>query len=150
MKLLLSEIGPDGATFDGEDPVETLVWPYTERDVVRPAGPMRWHVEARLLGEELVCTGSASALFEGVCCRCGGPLSREYGDGFEVSMRVGPDQAEADLTSELRETILLALPNHPICSENCPGPAAIAPAAGEGDGEGQAGPWAALDALSRG
>ena len=152
MKLQLSEVGPDGAAFDGEDPVETLAWPYTGRDVVRPAGPMRWHVEARLLGAELVCSGRADARFDGTCCRCGGPLSREYGDDFAVSLPVGPDQTEVDLTSELRETILLALPNHPVCSETCPGPPSAAPSVprGAGGNEGGAGPWAALDALSGG
>ncbi|MBR1609768.1 MAG: DUF177 domain-containing protein [Kiritimatiellae bacterium] len=159
MVVPLSRLGPDGAVFTGEDPVETLEWPPGPRDVVRPAGPMRWRVEARMFGSELVCTGHAEARFEGVCCRCGGPLDRTFGDDFSLSREVRPDETEADLTSDLRETILLALPNHPVCSDDCPGPPAVrAPgkgggrkgegsAAEAGAGTGDSGPWAALDSI---
>ena len=154
MIVPLSKLGPEGATFDGEDPVEVLAWDPSPRDVVRAAGPMRWRVKAQLFGSELVCTGRADALFEGVCCRCGGSLSRRFGDEFAISRRVAEGDTEADLTSEIRETILLALPNHPVCSDDCPGPpvpkARVAGVAGERAGEGGADPWSALDALSGG
>jgi hypothetical protein len=147
--LPISKLGPDGARFEGEDPREVLDWPPSPRDVVRPAGPMRWRLEAQLFGTELLVRGRAEALFEGTCCRCGGPLSRVYGDDFSLSREVGPEETDVDLTSELRETILLALPNNPVCSEDCRPPRPLAEEPAEADG-GAASPWSALDALSGG
>ena len=149
MILPVSRLGPDGARFEGQDPKEVLEWPLSPRDVVRPAGPMRWRLEAQLFGTELLVRGRAEALFEGTCCRCGGPLSRVYGDEVTISREVAPDETDVDLTSELRESILLALPNNPVCSDDCRPPRPLAEDAGEADA-GAASPWAALDALSGG
>ena len=149
MILPVSRLGPDGARFEGQDPKEVLEWPPSPRDVVRPAGPMRWSLEAQLFGTELLVRGRAEALFEGTCCRCGGPLSRVYGDEVTISREVAPDETDVDLTSELRESILLALPNNPVCSEDCRPPRPLAEEGGE-EPAGTSGPWAALDALSGG
>lgn len=149
MILPVSRLGPDGARFEGQDPKEVLEWPPSPRDVVRPAGPMRWRLEAQLFGTELLVRGRAEALFEGTCCRCGGPLSRVYGDEVTISREVAPDETDVDLTSELRESILLALPNNPVCSDDCRPPRPLAEDSGEAD-DGAASPWSALDALSGG
>ena len=149
MILPVSRLGPDGARFEGQDPKEVLEWPPSPRDVVRPAGPMRWRLEAQLFGTELLVRGRAEALFEGTCCRCGGPLSRVYGDEVTISREVAPDETDVDLTSELRESILLALPNNPVCSDDCRPPRPLAEDAGEA-ADGAPSPWSALDALSGG
>ena len=149
MILPIAGLGPDGVVYEGEDPREALEWPPSPRDVVRPAGPMRWRLEAQLFGTELLVRGRAEALFEGTCCRCGGPLSRVYGDEVTISREVAPDETDVDLTSELRESILLALPNNPVCSEDCRPPRPVAEKPGEAD-DGAASPWSALDALSGG
>ena len=153
MILPVATLGPDGVDVEGEDPVEAFDWVDSPREVVHPAGPMRWKLHAALFGRELVVAGRAEALFEGVCCRCGGPLSRVWGDSVSISREL-PDEgvSEVDLTSELRETILLALPNNPLCAEDCPG---LCPRCGKRRAEGpcgcadeaEPGAFAALDGL---
>ena len=122
MILPVATLGPDGVDLEGEDPVEAFDWVDSPREVVHPAGPLRWKLHAALFEHELVVTGRAEALFEGVCCRCGGPLSRVWGDEVAISREL-PDEgvSEVDLTSDLREAILLALPNNPVCADDCPG-----------------------------
>lgn len=152
MKIPVSRLEPEGADFEGEDPVSVFEWTDSPREVVHPAGPLRWRLHATLFGREFVATGRAEALFEGTCCRCGGPLSRVWGDDFAVSRQIGPEIAEVDLTSDLREAILLALPNNPTCSPECAG---VCPRCGKRLAEGPcgcgpetpAGPWGALDNL---
>lgn len=150
MKIDLKALPPEGGSFRGEDPPSVLAWDFGPRDVVRPSGPVRYDVRARLVGTELLAEGTAEAEFSGVCCRCGGPLRRVYAAEIDAAVEVAPDAAEADLTSELREAILLALPNHPVCSDECPGPA---PAAPSGDpsaapvASASGSPWGALDTL---
>lgn len=151
MKIDLKSL-QDGtvAKVSGEDPAEALAWDYGPRDVVRPSGPMKWELSVRLVGTELLAEGTAGAEFSGTCCRCGGPLRRVYEAEVSVERPVAPDAAEADLTSDLREAILLALPNHPVCSDDCPGPAPAVAESGPGDAPEAplpGSPWGALDEL---
>ena len=39
----------------------------------------------------------------------------------DVWFEIDEKNAEVDLTEELRESIILALPTYPVCSETCPG-----------------------------
>ena len=93
MILPVSSLGPDGVDLEGEDPVEAFDWVDSPREVVHPAGQLRWKLHAALFGRELVVTGRAEALFEGVCCRCGGPLSRVWGDSVALSREL-PDEGK--------------------------------------------------------
>lgn len=152
MKIDLKLLSPDGGAtaFSGEDPASILAWDFGPRDVVRPAGPVHYDLKARLAGTELIVTGRASADFSGTCCRCGGPLRRRYEAEILAERQVAPDNAEADLTLDLRESILLALPSHPVCSDDCPGPAPAATPTGPGKAPtapSGTNPWSALDGL---
>ena len=42
-------------------------------------------------------------------------------EDFTTSVEIGEKTTEVDLTNELRESIILALPTYPVCSETCPG-----------------------------
>ena len=152
MKLHLASIAPDGSCFEGEDPVEAFEWEELRGDIVRPAGPIRWELDVKLFGSELYAGGEASADFSGVCSRCGKEMTLPIVGDVCLSMEISAETAEVDLTSELRDAILLALPNHPVCEPGCKG---VCPLCGkplsEGDcqcggGEG-ASAWDALDGL---
>ena len=151
MKIDLKSLPPGAALrVAGEDPAKALAWDFGPRDVVRPSGPMKWNLSVRLVGTELLAEGAAEAEFSGTCCRCGGPLRRVYRAEVSLEREVPPDAAEADLTSELREAILLALPNHPVCSDDCPGPTPAVPERGPGEAPEAplpGNPWGALDEL---
>lgn len=152
MKIDLKQLPPGGgaAGFAGKDPPSALAWDFGARDVIRPAGPMEYDLKARLVGTTLLAAGSAGADFSGTCCRCGGALRRRYTAEISIEREVDPAESCVDLTSDLRESILLALPNHPICSDECPGPAPAARPGGGGKGRECApsdSPWGALDAM---
>ena len=121
MILNLTKLGSSAAKFAGEDPVEVLAWEDAAADIVRPAGPLRWDFAARLFDSELLVTGTASAEFAGCCARCGKDIRFTVAEPLSFSMDVGANSAEADLTPEIRETVLLALPLNPLCRDDCPG-----------------------------
>ena len=57
-----------------------------------------------------------------MCSRCG----KDFDDtikveDFTASFEISEDSPEVDLTEELRESIILALPTYPVCDETCPG-----------------------------
>ena len=121
MILNLTKLGSSAAKFAGEDPIEVLTWEGAASDIVRPAGALRWDFSARLFDTELLVTGSASAEFEGFCARCGKHIKFTVSEPLSFSMEVGANDVEADLTPEIREAILLALPLNPLCRDDCPG-----------------------------
>jgi len=119
--LNLTKLGTSGTRFAGEDPVESLEWDGSGADIVRPADVLRWDFTARLFETELLVTGTASATFGGCCARCGKDIRFTVTEPLSFSMDVGANATEADLTQEIRDAILLALPLNPLCRGDCPG-----------------------------
>ena len=60
--------------------------------------------------------------FDLVCSRCGETFDTTIKvDDFTASVEVSEKQDFADLTTDARESIILALPTYPLCDEDCPG-----------------------------
>ncbi|MDZ7678165.1 MAG: DUF177 domain-containing protein [Acidimicrobiales bacterium] len=115
----------------------------------------------------LTLTGTVTARWHGTCRRCLDPIEGELeSDVHEVFSRVPLDDEvwpiegdEIDLGAAARESLLLALPLAPLCSETCRGPAPDDfPAQPSDDAHPEAEPdgapsrladprWAALDEL---
>lgn len=155
MKIGLANLTPEGTDFSGEDPQEeAFAWEDGPGDIVHPAGPLKWALNAKLFGAELLVEGRASAVFEGFCARCGGDMSVEISEPVCFSVEVSAEMSEVDLTSELRDAILLALPNHPLCRPDCKG---VCPSCGKPLSEGpctcgdnvEPSAWDALDGLAQ-
>ncbi len=152
MILQLANLTPAGSKFSGEETSDVFAWPTDSTDIVHPSGPMRWKIVAKLFGDELLIEGSVSAEFSGICSRCGCDMVIDMAEPLCFSVDVSGDVAEVDLTSELRDAILLALPNHPVCKTDCQG---VCPTCGKPFSEGSctcsdttsSNPWAALDKL---
>jgi uncharacterized protein len=121
MRIDIARLDEDGEEFVGADPADILEWG-PDDDLFRPIAPVSYELSAERLGDELLVRGHVSTRFGGVCTRCGGPLDIEVrDDAFCVSVPVPDDTQEVDLTPELRESILLALPSHPVCRAECGG-----------------------------
>ncbi len=121
MILQTANLSPAGSKFSGEETSEVFEWTENCTEIVRPTGPLRWKFVAKLFGDELLIEGSVSAEFSGICARCGCDMVLTMAEPLCFSVDVSGDVAEVDLTSELRDAILLALPNHPVCKPDCPG-----------------------------
>jgi uncharacterized protein len=128
-------------------------------EMVRIAGPVSHELEVERVEDELLLRGSLRLLLACECVRCLKPFTRvlEFKDWTSVVPLSGeealPVSADdlADLTLWIREDILLALPQHPVCDPQCPG--LLRPGAGAPSGvaEETTGPegsvWSELDKL---
>ena len=112
MKVHILQIPPDGSHYEGEDPSEVLE--LSDPRVV-PVTPIRYSLEVGLSEGGLWAHGPVGVDLDCECVRC---LER-----FRLPLNV-PDfacQVEldgkemVDLTENIREDILLALPAHPHC-----------------------------------
>ena len=118
-KLIIdaSRLGPDGDELGGEvDAVDIC------EEFVRPFGGVRYRLTAQLFGRELLVRGSLEQDFDLVCSRCGEDFDDTIRvDDFIFSREIDENAPEVDLTEDVRESIILALPTYPVCRETCPG-----------------------------
>ena len=113
----VARLDPEGETIEGEVGCVDL-----DEEFVKPFGGVRYRLEARVFGTELLVRGRLEQDFDLVCSRCG----RDFDDTVAVedytySCPVHEKNPEVDLTEDVRESIILALSTYPVCSEGCQG-----------------------------
>ncbi|MGN0852648.1 MAG: YceD family protein [Kiritimatiellia bacterium] len=141
---------------DGEDlsgVLDDAVLEMADDPYLRPFAGIRYELFAQVLGTELLVRGRLAQDFDAVCSRCGADFDFTVTvPDFTASVEVGEKTEFVDLTDELRQCIILALPTYPVCREDCRGVCAMC---GKNLNEGscacshdeQDSRWGALDAL---
>lgn len=127
----LNELPPEGKLFEGE--IRNDLFGLSGQDDPRFIGPVEFSLNVSLDGPDVVVEGSINARFELLCARCGQwfPYDVELDQYYSQEPREGA--ATLDLTAQIREDILLALPGYPRCEESnvetrtCPGAGKFAP-----------------------
>ena len=127
----VARLDRDGEHFAGvlDDAVLEL-----DDEYVKPFAGIRYDLDVRLVGRELLVRGSLEQDFDLVCSRCGGDfdLTVKVPD-FTASFETDEKTEFVDLTAELRESIILHLPNYPVCRVDCRG---VCPQCGKNLNEG--------------
>ena len=101
-----SRLGPEGDVLEGEVDVVDI-----REEFVRPFGGVRYRLTAQLFGKELLVRGTLEQDFDDTV----------KVDDFVFSCEIDEKAPDVDLTEDVRESIILALPTYPVCSETCPG-----------------------------
>ncbi len=126
---------------------------------VDPHRPLTYDLVAEMMGDEVFVQGSVEMILDCRCVRCLEPF--EYPLRLTPWATLIPVQGEdavqlvgeaVDLTPQIREDSLLALPLHPVCRPDCrgiplPGPGAAAPEISSDDVSRPSSAWSALDTL---
>ena len=113
----VTRLDPDGEVLEGE-----LFCVDVDEEFVHPFGGVRYRLDVRLFGTELLVRGRLEQDFDLVCSRCGEDFDTTVKvEDFTESYEVGEKIQEVDLTEDIRESIILALPSYPVCREDCPG-----------------------------
>ncbi|MCX8090989.1 MAG: YceD family protein [Verrucomicrobiae bacterium] len=158
LRVNIRELLSGPITLRGELPAEDYQLE-TFDEMIRVAGPVVHDLEVQRVEDELLVHGTLRLVLACECVRCLKPFRRvlELADWSAVmplvgeeALVVGPDET-ADLTLWIREDILLALPQHPVCDPQCPGLLRPGAGASPGGAERPAGPegsvWSELDKL---
>ena len=122
IKINTSHILPDTPyLLDGTESSDVLELPADADPPLAPAGDITYRLSAVMAGADLIVTGSASVPLATVCARCL--------DDIRVPVSVKDlcfhfekvKDLEVDLTEDVREELLLAIPSCFYCSPDCKG-----------------------------
>ena len=119
LKVYVARVSRDGDELSGalDDSIYDL-----RDEFLKPFGGLRYELGVQLFGTELLVRGRLEQDFEAACSRCGKDFDFTVKvPDFMASYATDEKSESVDLTSELRESILLALPTYPVCREDCPG-----------------------------
>ena len=144
---LAGELSPAALELEGLD------------ELVHALVPLKYQLEVQELDDSILVQGSLRLTLRCECARCLKPYTHELVlDGWACHLPLEGDEKPAvtndsvDLTPYLREDILLAFPQHPLCEPECgglPNPlrnAANDPGAGH-QSKGTSSAWSELDKL---
>src|SRR5262249_52092796 len=97
-------------------------------ELVHVRRPLRYHLEVQKLEQAVLVQGTLTLALELECARCLKPFAQTLRlDGWACHLPLaGEDKAQVtndcvDLTPYIREDILLAFPQHPLCKPDCGG-----------------------------
>jgi len=151
MKIMVARIPVEGSHLDGADPGSIME---LDGDVfVEVEGDVRYGLHAQRVSEELVVRGTLSVGLGLACARCSEKFSTTIADSdFLRAYPVSKDTDSVDITVDMREELLLRIPDFPVCSDGCKGLCAQCGAnLNKGSCDCGAGerpnPWSALDKL---
>ena len=122
IRINTSHILPDTPyLLEGTESADVLELPADADPPLAPAGDIEYRLSAVMAGADLIVTGSASVPLATVCARCLDdirvPISvKNLCFHFEKVRDL-----EVDLTEDVREELLLAVPSCFYCSPDCKG-----------------------------
>jgi uncharacterized protein len=120
MIIEVARVPAEGRAFAGQE--EASILDIAEDAVLRSPEPVRYELRAERIPGGLLVQGRLSSAIETRCGRCGEffrcPL--DVGD-FMASYEVSDPSVCVDLTPDMREAIVMAFPNHPVCATGCRG-----------------------------
>ncbi len=102
----------EGLELEGSLPAS--VFALSENDQARPVSPLDYQLLVTKDDDGLLVTGTIAATFELECGRCTEPFQQRV-EVTDYAQQIPLENGTPDLTTWLREDILLALPTYPRC-----------------------------------
>ena len=120
MIIIPGQLSEDGERLTGEEPAD-LEEIHDDVEIDK-LSPVRYDLLAQLVSGHLLVRGALKTRARLICARCGHTFSQTVTESdFVADQEVADPNQPVDLTSELRESILLALPSKPLCRATCRG-----------------------------
>lgn len=116
----VARLGEDSQEFVGEEPPE--VFDLGDDPEVKPAGPIRYRITVSLAGNSLIADGVLESELIVTCVRCAEFFKFTIRDpAFSAVHEILNKDEAIDLTPDIRESMILAFPTNPVCSQDCKG-----------------------------
>ena len=121
IQVNIADIGPDGLELSGSENGAFLELNEAGGFPCTMIGDVHYHLHAALAGRDLLATGSASVRIRTQCAMCLKEIEKEIGSDKICIFREKVPNEIIDLSDDIREDILLAVPDRFKCSEKCRG-----------------------------
>jgi len=120
MIIDVNRVPPEGSDYTGEEPASILdVGSVAE---VQFRGGLCYKLRAIVVSLELMVKGELAIDASFRCSRCGEIFSHRVCEpAFECVRDILNVNESVDLTPDIRESMVLALPSYPVCSPDCRG-----------------------------
>ena len=116
----VARLDAGGERYAGE--LEEAVLDLGDSELLAPRGGIAYDLFVQALGQELLVRGRLRQRLRCVCVRCAGEFEAAAADeDFTTSIEISDVTEFLDLTEEVREAIIFALPGYPVCGEDCKG-----------------------------
>lgn len=127
MKVFIARIPEEGSNLAGDESAEEVG--LVNDPVIKVAGDVHYTFYVQKVSGELVVRGGLSVDVELQCARCSEFFSTTVTDSdFLRAYPVNSDTDAVDISADMRESLLLEIPGHPICDTACNG---LCPQCGE-------------------
>ena len=121
IRINTADIGPDGLEVNGSEEAAFLELDTAGGFPCKVLNDVHYQLHASLAGRDLLVTGSAQVKIQTQCALCLKDITLPIGsDKICIFREKVPDEI-VDITDDIREEILLALPDRFKCSEDCKG-----------------------------
>lgn len=120
MIIDIPKLRPDGEWFEGEE--SPAILDLGPASGVRTPEPIRYRLFAQPVSDKLVVRGEITLRAEFQCGRCTEFFSTTVGESsFLRDYDISGGVETVDVTPDIREDVLLSLPSHPVCRDDCRG-----------------------------
>jgi len=119
IKVFYNKLTPEGIEISGEEPGKYLE--LENDDNILSISNIFYKIIVSIVNNGVLIRGKISAILTCTCAKCTDQfdyelLNKDICHFFEI-----PNKTEIDLTEQLREDILINLPQIYLCSDNCKG-----------------------------
>ncbi len=121
IRINTADIGPDGLNVSGTEDAAFLELDEAGGFPCEVIGEVRYDLNASLARQDLLVTGSALVTIKTQCALCLKDITVEAGSREICILRKKVHDEIVDITDDIREDILLAIPTRFKCSEECKG-----------------------------
>ena len=120
IRIETTQIGEDGYSVSGEEPGDLLE--LIHDPVAGNPGPISYELTVESAGTELVVRGQVEVSLELLCSRCAHFFSTTARVSSFLHAYEWAEHPEfLDVSSDVREDLLLEIPGFPLCHEGCKG-----------------------------
>ncbi len=116
----VTRLPDEGLEYEGDE--DTSILDLENDGMVRFLGPVHYALNASIVSNELIISGTIGVNLEFKCSRCSefNPVFIEE-SAFLQAFQLEAETQSVDLTEDIREAMLLLFPAHPVCSAECKG-----------------------------
>lgn len=123
----LKQIQDEPVAMSGEAPVSAVDFGFAD-EVIHFSKPLKYDLTVQHLHDSLLLTGTLELTLQCDCVRCLRTFEsvivlRDWACHIPLEGEDRPPVVKdsVDLTPYIREDMVLALPTHPVCRDDCPG-----------------------------